>query len=143
MRIRQYGLIRAVCGWAARGLASIARETQRATSAGKKGQRVADVGFITEMPSKAGFAAGLRTLLDRGAKVGLIYSGGGFEAYNYARQFYDAFDSLGIADRVTAEFLPDLDHVATSMAAQADLVRRIEAWMLQLRDAPVLATNAA
>lgn len=141
MRIQQHGWIRAVGGWAARGLSSFVRGILRAILARKEGRRVADVGFITEMPSKIEFAAGLRTLLDRGVKIGLVYSGGGFEVYNYDGQFRDAFYGLGITDRVTAEFLPDLDHVATSMAAQAELVRQIEIWVLQMDETPVVATK--
>lgn len=143
IRAKQHGWIRAVGGRAVRHLLSFAQKIRRVFRAGKESRIVGSVGFITEMPSKTEFAAGLRTLLDRGVDIRLIYSGEAFDTYNYDRQFHDAFEGLGIADRVTAEFLSDMDHVATSMAAQAELVRRIESWMTQVDDVAVVTAKTA
>ena len=123
MRVKEHGLPRAVGGFV---LGKISTAFRRA------GDRLNDVGFISTGPSKAEFADGLKTLLNRGVEIGLIYTGEGFELYNYERQFHDAFHELGVTDRVRVNFLPDLDHAATSIAAQADLVLRIQRFAVEL-----------
>lgn len=91
-------------------------------------KRVSDVSFITENPPKAEFAANLQKLLDRKVGVSLIYSGGEFHKYNYEKRFRDAFARFGITEQVSAELMPDLDHVTTGIAAQAVLIDRIVQW---------------
>lgn len=130
MRVKEHGLFRAGLGW-----------VQRRTSAAfrRAGAAEGEVGFVTTGPSKTDFAEGLKTLLNREVKIFLIYSGEGFELYNYERQFHDAFGGLGVAHRVNVGFLPALDHAATSIAAQADLVLRIQRWAVDLSNAPTTA----
>lgn len=137
MRVREHGLPRAVSGWVLRKISTAFRHS------GKSADQVENVSFISTGPTKTEFAGGLKTLLDRGVRIGLIYTGEGFESYNYERQFGDAFDGLGVTDRVTADFLPELDHAATSIAAQADLVLRIRRWAVQLNDAPPATSNSS
>ena len=133
MRVREHGLPRAVGGWILRKVSTALK------SVGKAKGRSDDVAFISTGPSKPEFAKGLKTLLDRGVKIGLIYTGEAFDFYNYERQFQDAFHGLGVAHRVTVSFLPDLDHAATSIAVQADLVLRIQRWAVDLSGAPASA----
>jgi hypothetical protein len=92
---------------------------------------VSSIGFFAYRPSKAEFAFGLRTLLNRGTKIFLIYAGSGFEHYNYADQFKDAFESFGITDQVGTAFLVDVDHTATRLAAQTELVACMMQWAAQ------------
>lgn len=134
LAIRRHGLVRAAFIWARRELPSSCRRVLAALRADTKGRPVSDVGFFADIPSKRDFAAGLGTLLDRGVEIGAFYSGASFESYNYSRQFSDTFEGLGVADRVTSEYFPDMDHVATSIEAQTEFMCRIESWAMQLGD---------
>jgi pimeloyl-ACP methyl ester carboxylesterase len=97
---------------------------------------VSNVGFFATRPPKAEFAHGLRTLLDRGTKIILIYAGGGLDHYNYDAQFEDAFKAFGITDQIEAAFLPDMDHTATRVAAQTELCSCVERWATQFAAKP-------
>lgn len=97
---------------------------------------VSNVGFFATRPPKAEFAHGLRTLLDRGTKIILIYAGGGFDHYNYDDQFKDAFKSFGITDQIEAAFLRNVDHTATRLAAQAELCSCVVRWATQFAAKP-------
>jgi pimeloyl-ACP methyl ester carboxylesterase len=92
-----------------------------------------ELGRIDFIPSKQDFAKGLHTLLSRGARIHMIYSGGALREYNYSGQFADTFASCGFGQRIQADFLPQLDHVVTGLADQADLTRRVTEWSLTLR----------
>jgi pimeloyl-ACP methyl ester carboxylesterase len=86
-------------------------------------------GTINSIPTKEEFAAGLRTLLDRGVRVHMLYSGDAPEEYNYANQFRDTMAPFGLGDRVCAEFLPHADHQFSVMADQWDTIRRVTDWV--------------
>jgi len=92
---------------------------------------VGNVGFFATRPPKLEFAHGLRTLLNRGTRIILIYAGSGFDEYNYDGQFRDAFKSFGITDQIEAAFLRDVDHTATRLAAQAELCSCVVQWATQ------------
>lgn len=96
-----------------------------AESAGNKQPQTPELGRINFYPAKADVGAGLRQLTDRGVGVRMIYSGGYLREYNYHSQFRDTFAAFGIADRVSATFLPDSDHLATSLTAHNTLLRLI------------------
>lgn len=87
--------------------------------------------FVT--PGKAEFAETLTRFRHRGMKIGMIYSGG-FEQYNYRNQFADAFKEYGIAEFVTSEFLPEMNHTATLMAQQAAFMHVIGRWCVELNE---------
>jgi pimeloyl-ACP methyl ester carboxylesterase len=121
--------------------AVIRRITDPGRRAGTRGDRAAPpapprLGRIDSIPSKARFAEGLRRLLDRGVRIRMIYSGASLREYNYPGQFADAFRRFGVSGRIRAEFLADLDHVASGLAEQADLRRRIVAWVTDAEGAP-------
>ena len=126
-RLRQPRLIAGAFGVLRRGLAGVGRRAHTAIQ-GDGERAVPQIGRIDFIPPKSEFAQGLRTLLDRGVKVHLIYSGVAIREYNYPEQFRDAFAGLGIGERAHADFLPDLDHGATGLADQTDLMRRLVAW---------------
>ncbi len=130
-RLRQPRALRALAAAMGRGVANVWRRV-RSPAGGGEERLVPQLGRIDFIPSKSEFAAGLRTLLDRGVRIHMIYSGGAIREYNYRGQFHDALAPLGIGERIDAEFLPDLDHVASGLADQADLMRRILRWSDQL-----------
>ena len=84
--------------------------------------------YIAEPTAKAPFARGMKQLLDRGVDIAMVFAGDGLEIYNYRQQFSDAFRRYRIADRIDIRFLPDIDHVATGRAAQAELIAAILPW---------------
>ena len=86
-------------------------------------------GFAFEQPSAADFARALAELHARGTKTAIVYSGGFRDMYNYEGQFADAFRGTGVAEFVPCVYDPQLDHNATSGAAQERLMARIEHWV--------------
>jgi hypothetical protein len=131
LRFRQHGVLRTMgrLAWKTLGALAGKLRLQRVT---ETNGRAAEIGFIVDSTSKASFAQGVQSLLDRGVDVSLVFAGDGFEVYNYPDQFKDAFKHLGIADRVPTAFLPDVDHVATGAAAQAELIQRVLPWAARI-----------
>jgi pimeloyl-ACP methyl ester carboxylesterase len=125
--LRERHLARRVAGFLRRGIASLAQRA-RPASGPDPAAPPPELGRINFIPSKAEFAAGLTTLLGRGVRIAMVYSGGEIRNYNYQNQFRDTFAPFGIADRISATFLPDVDHQASTLADQADLIRLILAW---------------
>lgn len=124
MRIRQHGLARAVTGWAGRALrAAWWRVAERRKT------RADHDAYLIGLPSRAQFAQDLRTLLTRDVAIHLVYAGEGFEHFNYAGQFADAFREFDISGRVTTHFFPDMDHVATALSAQAAFIDHLRRWV--------------
>ncbi len=119
-RIQQHGLLGAVTGRITR---TLARLTAKREAGGA--EAVASVAYITQVPDREEFAAGLNTLLARGTRVGLIFSGG-YEGYNYAEQFDDAFKGLLPQGKVGSHYFPAMDHVATRLSGQEDLMRVVK-----------------
>jgi predicted ATP-grasp superfamily ATP-dependent carboligase len=87
-----------------------------------------DIGFIVDATPKKRFAEVVHRLLERGVDVRMMFAGDGFDMVNYPRQFHDAFMHLGIADKVGVAFLPDIDHVVTSLSSQARLIDHTVSW---------------
>jgi pimeloyl-ACP methyl ester carboxylesterase len=81
--------------------------------------------------SKAEFTTLLNTLLDRQIKILLIYAGSGYVHYNYEHQFRDAFRGTGIPERLDTVYLRDIDHTATRVASQDDLLKCVQTWTRQ------------
>jgi pimeloyl-ACP methyl ester carboxylesterase len=77
---------------------------------------------------KPEFISLLNTLLDKQIKILLIYAGSGYVHYNYEHQFRDAFKSTGIVERLSTVYIRDIDHTATRVASQRDLVDCVQQW---------------
>lgn len=125
--IRHRGFANASGDWVRR-LAASARRRLRA-SAAPAAPAIEARDF--ETPAPADFARVVRAMHARGARVGMMYSGG-FEGFNYAGQFRDAFRATGIDAFVTCDYFPHLGHSTTGIGAQRDLIDRIEAWTTDL-----------
>ncbi len=125
-RMRQPGAFSAI----ARALVNTAskRLTRRSLSHGESAPMTPVLGRVDFIPEREQFAQGLRELLKRGVNVRMIYSGGSIREYNYAGQFHDALAPFGIDQRVEVDFLPDLDHVASGLQDQAQLMSRVVDW---------------
>jgi pimeloyl-ACP methyl ester carboxylesterase len=92
-------------------------------------EREAGPGFFAFRPDKKDFAAMLNSLASRDVRISLVYAGSSFEHYNYAGQFADAFAGHSLSPYITAAFLPNIDHTATRVAAQVDLLKFVEGWV--------------
>jgi pimeloyl-ACP methyl ester carboxylesterase len=127
MRLRQHGPIRAVTGWAGRAISRLikSRDPDSAAEARKR------EAYMIGLPSPREFARDALALLERGVKVHMVYAGEGFEHYNYASQFDDAFRKYGLTGRVTTKFFAEMDHVATGITAQAELIAHLRDWVLK------------
>ena len=117
--IRRDGLWPVLAGFVRRRLAPGAPATP-ATSG---------VNLGLQDPPKAEFAAGLQALLARGVALRMLYSGSALYHYNYPGQFDDGFRAFGLAGRIRADFLPEVDHTVTAVAAQRFLVEHLLQWM--------------
>ncbi len=130
MRIRQHGLARAVGGWlgrsAASGLGKLARPFQRLIRA----KTATGASRPPEVIGRAELVQGLNALVQRGVRVAVLDAGDGFERSNYAGQFRDATRKFGLSSQVMVEFLPEINHVVTSLRSQqlfGDFV--LERWL--------------
>ena len=121
--IQRKGLFPAVGGW----LGRLPGHLRKRAAGENEGMAT---GF--RIPSRAEFARTLGVLHERGTSVRVMYSGGFRELYNYAEQFEDVFGATGVTRYVSCEYLPDMDHTATQIAAQAEFMQRIEAWVVEL-----------
>lgn len=130
-RLRQPHVMRAVAGAARRAIVGLGSGLRAGDGGTPRPEP--EIGRIDFIPPKAEFAQAMKELLDRGVGIHFIYSGGSIREYNYAGQFRDAFASAGIGERIQADFLPELDHVATGLAHQEDLTRRVVSWGRQFR----------
>jgi hypothetical protein len=92
--------------------------------------------FGRPVPPIGAFADDLRTLCERGVSVRLVYSGSQLDRRDYETQCRMLLGRHDLAGRVGAEFLPDVDHVVTSLAAQQRVMARFEAWLDELRATP-------
>jgi pimeloyl-ACP methyl ester carboxylesterase len=88
--------------------------------------------YSRRFPPREVFAEALRSLLDRGTGVLIIYSGGISEIYNYAGQFDDAFRPYGLVGRVECHFLPDVTHTYTSLGSQRRMGDILTEWLAKV-----------
>lgn len=87
---------------------------------------VVDYGQTT--PSKQDFAAMMQTLVARNVNIYLVYSGSILWHYNYPEQLQDAFPGESFVRRVRCDYVPDVDHTATTLQAQHRLIHSITGW---------------
>jgi hypothetical protein len=66
----------------------------------------------------------LRVLVDRGARVHFVYTGGAHESFNHEGQVRAMFREVPFGDLVTVDYLPEMDH--TQMLGE-DRERLVEA----------------
>lgn len=79
--------------------------------------------------SAGGARAALEQLLDRGAQLMLVFTGGVNQQYNYRRQLFDLLPGLDFRDQLQLDFIPDTDHTVGDGPSRATLVRAIGDWM--------------
>lgn len=92
--------------------------------------------FGRETPPIAEFANTLRALCDRGVAVRLVYSGSTVDERDFATQRRMLLGRYGLSGAVAAEFLPEVDHVVTSIDSQRRLIERFGDWLNDVPEAP-------
>ena len=144
MRIRQHGLARAVGGWLGRSAASGLDKLACALRSRARAQTARGASHPPELIGRAELVQGLNALAQRGVRVAVLDAGDGFERINYAGQFRDATRKFGLSSQVMVEFLPEINHVVTSLRSQqlfGDFV--LERWLrLGLPEASAEASAA-
>jgi hypothetical protein len=96
------------------------------------------------IPSRPEFARAMETLVTRGTSVYIVYSGSFLEGHNYAGQLRDAFRRAMFLDRIRYDFLPDVDHTVTPLAAQRKVLAAVRDWVQSVAaEAGVPAVGAA
>lgn len=124
--IREHGFLRFASNWA-RGRARALLASLGPRKAGGGFDPMGGLGVKT--PPQGEFADGLSRLLDRGVELLMIYSAGSYWSYNYADQFDDGFRRYGLAGRVQVDFMPEIDHTVTTLAAQGQLTEHLFDWV--------------
>lgn len=129
VRIRKHG---SVVKFASRVVAVLTQMLRDKLGGGKSGrpEYASDGEFAFDI-GKAEFTSLLNELLDKKIKILLIYAGSGYVHYNYEHQFRDAFKGTGIPERLTTMYLRDIDHTATRVASQHDLIASVQQWSRQ------------
>lgn len=120
LRIRQHGLARALRNWLHRNVSSARDGLRHPWLASKRMLDRASFGQ-REIPGEirqAELVRALNNLVERGVRVTVLQSGDGFEHRNYASQFRDATRRHGLSPDVATPFLPQINHVVTSLKAQ-------------------------
>lgn len=80
-------------------------------------------------PTRVQFAQAMDTLIARGTSVYLMYSGSFIEGYNYDNQLRDRFRGAKFLDGIRHDYVPDIDHTATSLPAQRKLIAAVRDWI--------------
>lgn len=95
---------------------------------------------VLRPPPRERFAADMRRLVGRGARVTLTYSAN--SVVRYAHEMHDAFAGAGFMERVVCRYLPDMNHIVTLVAAQQRLLGLIDEWLDALADPDALTRPA-
>lgn len=111
-------------------LAALARAFRRGNDAAQPPSPEFFLSF--KPPPRREFAATAGALLDRGVKIGMIYSGSFPRTINYEEQLRDALAGTRAAQAISCRYFAGADHTATTTAMQAQLVRYVEEWVVEL-----------
>lgn len=109
---------------------SVRLEERRNAAAGPDPEASAYVApeYRRKFPPREEVEAGLRTLLQRGARLYYFVSGDQIKVYNYPEQYRDTFPALDFGDRLTLDFQPESDHTVTGLPHQAQVLDAIQRW---------------
>lgn len=90
---------------------------------------VASIAEPTAQPTPEQFASEVQTMVDRGVRVAMLYSGSVFSEYVYQEQLRNAFKAHRFVKQVDCYYEPGIDHLVTPLVAQRRLVEIIENWL--------------
>lgn len=136
-RLRRYLLpLRHEPGRVARALLRRLRRLPASWAAPRPPRRAGDPGPVDAPLGPGGrtpaqFAALLDALAERGTSVRLLYSGSLIGLVNHRDDFARSVPVRAAADRVAAEFAPQIDHTVSNLPAQRALIERVLGWTLE------------
>jgi pimeloyl-ACP methyl ester carboxylesterase len=113
----------ALLGRVAQRLASVARRIP-ARPAG-----LFDAAGAPSTPPREEFRRAMDSLAARGTSLYIAYSGSFVEEYNYEGQLRDAFAGARFLERLRLDYMPDVDHTFTALAAQRTVVAAVCDWV--------------
>lgn len=117
----------------AHGFSKVAvRASRRAWSSLRALSSRSKSGVPSANPTRQEFAAQIQSLVDRGTRVALMFSGTYVHLYSYPGQLRDAFGSHRFIDQIDCHFTPDIDHTMTPLAAQDRLLALVREWALSV-----------
>jgi pimeloyl-ACP methyl ester carboxylesterase len=70
----------------------------------------------------------IQSLVDRGARLLYLYTGGVEDYYNYAGQFFDQFNGLDPRGNIEVEYYPNADHTYTFAEDRERMLQRVVEW---------------
>ncbi len=82
-------------------------------------------------PDRKAFAAAMDALAARGASMLVVYSGSLLALHNHRGQFRRVFRGHPFLARTQDHYLPHIDHIPTTQAAQAEFLALVTAWVKQ------------
>jgi dienelactone hydrolase len=85
-------------------------------------------GAEASAPTRASAEAALKQLIDRGAQLMLVFTGGVNHVYNYRDQLYDLLPGLDFRGQLRLEYMPETDHAVSDRASRAELLAAIAEW---------------
>jgi pimeloyl-ACP methyl ester carboxylesterase len=85
--------------------------------------------YERDFPPRQQVVRELQAIVDRGARLFFIYSGGIAIYYNYDKQFLHMFRSLDFKGRVVHRYFKDADHTFTNYFLRAELREEIVKWV--------------
>ncbi|HVL56221.1 MAG TPA: hypothetical protein VM491_06940, partial [Burkholderiaceae bacterium] len=85
-------------------------------------------------PPLPAYVERLRSLAERGVAVTLVYTGSTVDRREFEEQQRKVLARHGLEERIGAEFLPDVDHLVTSLAAQQQVLERLPEWLHAVPD---------
>ncbi|WP_430454777.1 alpha/beta fold hydrolase [Rhodopirellula europaea] len=80
---------------------------------------------LREYPAREIAEVEFQSLVDRGCRLHMIYTGGALEIYNYAEQFFEMLPGVRWNDQATVDFYPEMDHVAILCEDRKKIVDRV------------------
>ncbi len=78
---------------------------------------------------KEAFAADLTTLVDRGVRIFIVYTGLVRRHVSKPAHFFETFADYDFDGRIDVEAMPHTDHTFSTLAAQKALIAHIDAWL--------------
>lgn len=115
---------------------SAVRHARRVLSTLVRTQSEHDSALVAEpttQPSREQFANDVQTMVDRGVRVAMLYSGSVFSEYAYPAQLRDAFKGHRFMEQIDCHYEPGIDHLVTSLVAQRRLIEIVEGWLASVR----------
>jgi hypothetical protein len=121
--------VREVAAWGASALARQVRVRLAAAGVGERAAPDPEISGGREVPPAPVYRAQLAALLARGVGIFAIFSGALGERYNHRDQLFELFPE--VRGRVDRAYFPAANHMFTELAAQAELVAAVTAWIDQ------------